>query len=240
MQESHKNKQFSHFKVHTQYSICEGAVKIDELKDFCKKNKIQSLGISDTANLCGVLEFSEVVSKSGTQPIIGTQINFKFKNEIGLLTLIAKNKIGYKRIIELSSKSYLDRKETESACCQFDDLFEDNKNIILMSGTINGLFGKMFNKGKLIEIEEMYSRLSNSLSDNFYIEIQRHKDTNEDIFEKFNLNISNKLNIPLIASHEVFYLNKSMYEAHDALICIGNKTYVNEKKKINFFKSSLF
>ena len=240
MQESHKNKQFSHFKVHTQYSICEGAVKIDELKDFCKKNKIQSLGISDTANLCGVLEFSEVVSKSGTQPIIGTQINFKFKNEIGLLTLIAKNKIGYKRIIELSSKSYLDRKETESACCQFDDLFEDNKNIILMSGTINGLFGKMFNKGKLIEIEEMYSRLSNSLSDNFYIEIQRHKDTNEDIFEKFNLNISNKLNIPLIASHEVFYLNKSMYEAHDALICIGNKTYVNEKKRLTFSNHHYF
>ena len=240
MQESHKNKQFSHFKVHTQYSICEGAVKIDELKDFCKKNKIQSLGISDTANLCGVLEFSEVVSKSGTQPIIGTQINFKFKNEIGLLTLIAKNKIGYKRIIELSSKSYLDRKETESACCQFDDLFEDNKNIILMSGTINGLFGKMFNNGKLIEIEEMYSRLSNSLSDNFYIEIQRHKDTNEDIFEKFNLNISNKLNIPLIASHEVFYLNKSMYEAHDALICIGNKTYVNEKKRLTFSNHHYF
>ena len=240
MQESHKNKQFSHFKVHTQYSICEGAVKIDELKDFCKKNKIQSLGISDTANLCGVLEFSEVVSKSGTQPIIGTQINFKFKNEIGLLTLIAKNKIGYKRIIELSSKSYLDRKETESAYCQFDDLFEDNKNIILMSGTINGLFGKMFNNGKLIEIEEMYSRLSNSLSDNFYIEIQRHKDTNEDIFEKFNLNISNKLNIPLIASHEVFYLNKSMYEAHDALICIGNKTYVNEKKRLTFSNHHYF
>ena len=240
MQESHKNKQFSHFKVHTQYSICEGAVKIDELKDFCKKNKIQSLGISDTANLCGVLEFSEVVSKSGTQPIIGTQINFKFKNEIGLLTLIAKNKIGYKRIIELSSKSYLDRKETESACCQFDDLFEDNKNIILMSGTINGLFGKMFNNGKLIEIEEMYSRLRNSLSDNFYIEIQRHKDTNEDIFEKFNLNISNKLNIPLIASHEVFYLNKSMYEAHDALICIGNKTYVNEKKRLTFSNHHYF
>ena len=240
MQESHKNKQFSHFKVHTQYSICEGAVKIDELKDFCKKNKIQSLGISDTANLCGVLEFSEVVSKSGTQPIIGTQINFKFKNEIGLLTLIAKNKIGYKRIIELSSKSYLDRKETESAYCQFDDLFEDNKNIILMSGTINGLFGKMFNNGKLIEIEEMYSRLSNSLSDNFYIEIQRHEDTNEDIFEKFNLNISNKLNIPLIASHEVFYLNKSMYEAHDALICIGNKTYVNEKKRLTFSNHHYF
>ena len=53
------NKTFNHFKVHTQYSICEGALKIDKLKDFCKKNKIKSIGISDTYNLSGVLEFSE-------------------------------------------------------------------------------------------------------------------------------------------------------------------------------------
>ena len=73
MQES-LNKNFNHLKIHTQYSICEGAVKIEELKDFCKNNKIQSVGISDTINLSGALDFSENISKSGSQPIIGTQI----------------------------------------------------------------------------------------------------------------------------------------------------------------------
>ena len=101
------NKTFNHFKVHTQYSICEGAVKIDELKNFCKANKIQTLGISDTHNLSGALEFSENLSSVGTQPIIGTQISFKYKNFTGLIPLIAKNNEGYKNIIELSSKSYL-------------------------------------------------------------------------------------------------------------------------------------
>ena len=71
------NKSFNHFKIHSQFSICEGAVKIDELKDFCKKNKIRSAGISDTSNLSGALEFSESLSKVGTQPIIGTQIYFE-------------------------------------------------------------------------------------------------------------------------------------------------------------------
>ena len=71
------NKSFNHFKIHTQYSICEGAVKIEELKDFCKNNKIISAGLSDTSNLCGSLEFSENLSKVGTQPIIGTQIIFE-------------------------------------------------------------------------------------------------------------------------------------------------------------------
>ena len=74
------NQNFNHLKVHTQYSICEGAAKIDELQEYCKSNKIKSLGISDTSNLCGALEFAEKISKSGTQPIIGTQINFKLND----------------------------------------------------------------------------------------------------------------------------------------------------------------
>ena len=79
------NQNFNHLKIHTQYSICEGAIKIDDLKNYCKENKIKSIALSDTSNLCGALEFSEEISKTGTQPIIGTQINFKFKNEIGIL-----------------------------------------------------------------------------------------------------------------------------------------------------------
>ena len=85
------NKTFNQFKIHTQYSICEGAVKIDQLKDFCKKNKIKSLGLSDTYNLSGALEFSENLSSVGTQPIIGTQISFKYKDFNGIIPLIAKN-----------------------------------------------------------------------------------------------------------------------------------------------------
>ena len=97
-------KQFNYFKVHTQYSICEGTVKIEDLKNYCRDNKIKSVGISDTNNLCGALEFSEEISKSGTQPIIGTQINIKLDNELGLLPIIAKNLIGYKSLVDLSSK----------------------------------------------------------------------------------------------------------------------------------------
>ena len=80
------NQNFNHLKVHTQYSICEGAAKIDDLQEYCKSNKIKSLGISDTSNLCGALEFAEKISKSGTQPIIGTQINFKLNDTCLLYT----------------------------------------------------------------------------------------------------------------------------------------------------------
>jgi DNA polymerase III subunit alpha len=225
-------KTYNHLKVHTQYSICEGAVKIDDLQDFSKSNKIQSLSLCDTSNLCGALEFAEKISKAGTQPIIGTQINFKYGNTIGLLPLFSLNEEGYKRIIKLSSLSYLENDALSDPHIDFEELLEDNEGVAIFSGTVFGLFGKLFDKGKFSEINDMYIKIKSKYNDRFYLEIQRHNDQNELGFEKFNLKKSLELEIPIIATNEVFYLDKDMHEAHDALICIGNKTYVNEKNRI--------
>ena len=234
MNEVTNNNNFTNFKIHTQYSICEGALKIDNLKDYSKSNKIKCLGVSDTSNLSGALEFSENMSKVGTQPIIGSQINFSFKNNCGLLTVIAKNKAGYQNLVELSSLSYLKNNELSLPNCLLSDLISKKNGLIVMSGTINGLIGKLFKNGKFDLIEEIYEILSDKFKDNFYIEIQRHNDVDEKSFELKNLELSSKFNIPIIASQEVFYLNKDMYEAHDALVCIGEKTYINEKNRINY------
>tara|TARA_B100001057_G_scaffold266599_1_gene266754 strand:- start:89 stop:3508 length:3420 start_codon:yes stop_codon:yes gene_type:complete len=238
-------RKFNHLKIHSQYSICEGAIKIDELKDKAKEFKISSLALCDTSNLCGAVEFSDKLSKVGTQPIIGTQINFKFDNTTGLLPLYALNLEGYKKIIELSSKSYLENDNTSDPLLDINELFElKTSGISIFSGTIFGLFGNLFDKGKLAEITKIYKILKRIFDDKFYIEIQRHKDLNEEEFEKFNLGQSQKLEIPIIATNEVFYLDRNMYEAHDALICIGNKTYINEKNRTkyspeHYFKSDI-
>ena len=71
--------QFNHIKIHTQYSICEGALRTADLVTYCKTNKVHAVGLCDSYNLCGALEFSESIAKAKTQPIIGSQINIKFK-----------------------------------------------------------------------------------------------------------------------------------------------------------------
>ena len=229
-----KSHNFNHLKVHSQYSICEGAVKIDDLNELSKKNKFKSIGLCDTSNLCGALEFAEKLSKSGTQPIIGTQINFKHDDTIGLLPLFALNETGYKRIIELSSLSFLTNDELNDPHLNIEELFKKSDGVCLFSGSIFGLIGKLFDKGKFSEITELYSKFKSVYDDRFYIEIQRHGDLNELSFEKFNLKKSFDQEIPLIATNEVFYITKDMHEAHDALTCIKNKTYVNEKNRIKF------
>ena len=116
------SQNFNHLKIHSQYSICEGAAKIDDLQEYSKTHKLKSLGLCDTSNLCGALEFAEKISKSGTQPIIGTQINFKISNTIGLLPLFALNEAGYKNIIDLSSSSYLKNDELSEPHVDFENL----------------------------------------------------------------------------------------------------------------------
>ena len=234
------SQNFNHLKIHTQYSICEGAIKIDNLKDFCKENKIPCLGLSDTSNLCGALEFAENISKAGTQPIIGTQIYFRFEDTNGLLPLIALNEKGYKRIIELSSKSYLENDALSDPHLDIKELLTDTEGVLLLSGTVHGLFGKLFEKGRLEEITKIYKSLSSKFHDNFYLEIQRHGDQNEIAFEKFNLKQSFTAKIPIIATNEVYYLTPDMHEAHDALTCIGTKSYINEKNRVKYSNQHYF
>ena len=231
---SEQNKDFCHFKIHTQYSICEGAIKIEDLALHCKENKIKSIGLCDSYNLCGALEFSEKISKSGTQPIIGTQINFSIEDVIGKLSLFAKSSTGYKNLTKLSSKSYLDSNDKIDPHCQFNDLKKINEDLILLSGNHHDLFGKLFKLNKLKVIEKYLKILKDIFSDRFYIEIQRHNEIEGKNLEKYLINISSDLNIPLIASQEVYYLKEDMFEAHDALICIGEKTFVSDTNRKRF------
>jgi len=224
-------KNFNHLKIHTQYSICEGALQTSDLAKYCKENKIQSVGLCDSNNLCGALEFSEVIAKSKTQPIIGTQISIMHKNHIGKITLIAKNLQGYKNLIKLSSKSYLEIKSDEEPHCKVEDLEKYRTGLILLSGSVDGLIGKLFFKNLNNEISLLLNKFKKLYENDFYLEIQRHGDVGEDLFEKFLIYMAEKISVPLIATHEVFYLNKDMHEAHDAYMCVGEKTYVHAKDR---------
>ena len=231
---SNLSKQFNNIKIHTQYSICEGAIKIDQLADYCKKNKIKALGIADSFNLCGALEFAEKISKAGTQPIIGTQINIFSNNQIGKITLYATSEIGYKNLTKLSSISYLKNKESDDPYCEIKDLIENHDDLIILTGNYNDFFGKLFYANKLKFFEKIITELKKRFENRLYIEIQRHSETLETAYENYLLQTSFSLDLPLIAGQEVFYLEPNMAEAHDALICIKEKEFLDDKNRFRY------
>jgi len=234
------DKNFNNIKVHTQYSICEGAVKIDDLAKYCKKNKIKSIGLADSYNLCGALEFSEKLSNVGTQPIIGTQINLKVKDIIGKVTLYATTEEGFKNLTKLSSLSYLKNDETNISSCDLNDLILNNKDLILLTGNYYNFFGKLIYANKFRDFELIIKSLKTHFDDRLYFEIQRHGENQEKNFENYLLNYSKTLGIPLIATQEVFYLNEDMFEAHDALTCIGEKNFVDDKNRFKYSNQHFF
>ncbi len=234
------NKTFNHLKVHTQYSICEGAIRIDDLADYCKSNKIKSIGLADSYNLCGALEFSEKISKAGTHPIIGTQINLNISDIIGKVTLYATSEEGYKNLTKLSSSSYLKNNALKEPSCDLKDLIDNNEGLILLTGNSTNFFGKLFYKNKLKDFNQILNSLKNYFKDRLYIEIQRHNEFQEKNFENYLLSISKSLQLPLIATQEVFYLEKDMYEAHDALICIGEKSFIDDKNRFKYNNQHYF
>tara|TARA_Y100001970_G_scaffold145240_1_gene178390 strand:- start:1689 stop:5078 length:3390 start_codon:yes stop_codon:yes gene_type:complete len=227
---------FSNFKIHTPYSICEGAVKIEELANFCKENKLQSVGICDSLNLCGAMEFAEKISKAGSQPIIGTQINFKLGDNSGKLPLFAMTELGYKNLTKLSSKSYLQSEDKDQPCCSLTDLEKLNEDLIVLSGGHRDFFGNLFKKNKLKQIEETLLKLREVFKNRIYLEIQRHNEPGELSYERFIINQSQSIEIPLIASQEVYYLKQDMFDAHDALICIKEKNFVDDNKRLKYSK----
>jgi len=234
------NKIFNHIKIHTQYSICEGAIKIDELADYCKSKKIKSIGLADSFNLCGALEFSEKISKVGTHPIIGTQINLNVSDVVGKVTLYATSEEGYKNLTKLSSLSYLKSAETKDPACQLKDVIDNSNDLIMLTGNYTNFFGKLFYKNKLKDFQQILKSLKTAFTSRLYIEIQRHNEFQEKNFENYLLNISKSLQLPLIATQEIFYLNKDMYEAHDALVCIGEKNFIDEKDRFKFSNNHYF
>ena len=228
------DKNFNNIKIHTQYSICEGAIKIDDLAEFCKSKKIKSIGLADSYNLCGALEFSEKLSKVGTQPIIGTQINLRVQNIIGKVTLYATSEEGFKNLTKLSSLSYLKNNEKNDPSCDLNDLISNNKDLILLTGNYYNFFGKLLYANKIKDFEKIIKSLKDHFHNRIYFEIQRHGEIEEKNFENHLLNYSRILEIPLIATQEVFYLYEDMYEAHDALTCIGEKKFVDDKSRFKY------
>ncbi len=232
-------------KIHSQFSICEGAIKINQLSDFCKKNKITAVGICDNENLSGALEFSTELSKAGIQPIIGTSIFLKeiVDNEIfyGKISLFAKNVTGYKNLLKLSSYSYLNLKEDDiKPNISFDLLKEYSDGIIVFIGGSKSFFSDLIMQNKNYFCVQKISELKNVFCRNIYIEIQRHDEFHEAQLERKLIKISSELQIPLIGTTEVFYLSKNEYAAHDAYICVGQKSYINEKNRLKYSNKHYF
>ena len=224
--------EFIHLRNYSQYSLSKGAIKINELVDNCKKNKIPATTISDFNNLFGCMEFSLECQANGIQPIIGCNLLIENKNfSSGYLLLIAKNKKGFENLSRLVSISYLENSKTSNPFVSFKNLSDFSEGIICMGGGESGIITKNFIPNEFNMSIKLIDNFSDIFNDDFFLEIQRCNQVNNYYLE-FLVNLSVKKGIPLVATNENYFLEKEYFNTHDALLSISQQKYLDSENRM--------
>ena len=225
---------FIHLRLHSAYSLCEGAVKLPDLIHACEDRKIPAVAITDTNNMFGALEFATKTSGAGVQPIMGLQLDVRHCGIIAPIVLFAKNEIGYKNLMKLMTCFHIKCTE-ETRFVTMEHLHQYNDGLIALTGGAKGLIGNLFLNGNHEIATSAIDEVISIYPNNCYIEISRTGEPEEKLCEQFFITYAFQNNIPLVATNEVFFLDKSMHLAHDALMCIADATYmtVKDRRKIS-------
>ena len=232
---NNKAANFVHLRLHSTYSLSEGAVKTEKLIELCEQYNMPAVAVTDTNNLFGTLELSTKLSEHGIQHIVGCQLNVKHPQKINHPTnvlLYAKNKNGYKNLIQLVTSSYLDSTAEEYPEISLDTLGNFSEDIILVTGGIYGSLGELLLNDDIGGAKDYLEFLQKKFDNRLYIELSRHNNFNEQKIENHAIDLAYDYNIPLVATNNVCFLSKDDFEAHDALICIAQiKTIFDVERK---------
>jgi DNA polymerase III subunit alpha len=248
---------FIHLRVHSAYSLSEGALPIKKLAGMAKDQKMPALAITDSGNLFGALEFSEALTEKGIQPIIGLALKVDlattaekvnpFHQQTGLkrhpaLLLLAKNETGYLNLMKLSSSSFLDVADNAEPHVTWAKFAGCADGLICLSGGPEGPLNEALVQGQAPLAAQHATQLKTLFGDRFYIELQRHGTENERAAETGLIDIAYDQAIPLVATNECYFATPDDYVAHDALICIagGEVVSAEDRRRLtpeHYFKS---
>jgi DNA polymerase III subunit alpha len=236
---------FIHLRCHTSFSLAEGAIKINNLVDLTKRNKMPALAATDTGNLFCSLEFSMECAKAGIQPIIGCALllDMEDETELSSILLIAKNDVGYKNLLQLCSKTFTIKYGNDPGHIKFSDLEQSSQGLICLSGGEKGPLGKAILRSNKKQANDYSLKLKEIFSNNFYMEIMRHGMEEQEKTEDYLLELAYKNDIPLVATNDVMFAKQIMHEAHHVLTCIASGSYASDESSNKFtpqhyFKSS--
>ncbi|OJW51421.1 MAG: DNA polymerase III subunit alpha [Alphaproteobacteria bacterium 41-28] len=227
---------FIHLRVHTAYSLLEGAIPVKKLIDLAKKHQMPAVAMTDTGNLFGAMEFSLAAKEAGIQPIMGCQIQINSpgsdrKNETHALILLAQNQQGYQNLLKIISHTYINDKERDAPQIDFETLTPWTKGLLALTGGFQGGLAKRLARG--LDGAAYLNTLETLFKDRLYIEISRQGvlSSEQQRIEDLLLDLAYARNLPLVATNEAFFPEPEFYEAHDALLCIAEGTYVNEENR---------
>jgi DNA polymerase-3 subunit alpha len=233
---------FIHLRLHSAYSLLEGAIQVKKLPKLCRDAGMPAVALTDTGNLFAAQEFSNVLAKEGIQPIVGCQIALAHATAAPgekahpprPLVLLAQDEPGLANLLKLSTLNYLDCGASEPHV-PITALAAHSDGLICLTGGAEGAVGQLIRDGQPGKARDLLTRLAGMFPDRLYIEVQRHpmngapRTSAEAATEPAFVQFAHELDLPLVATNDVHFPKASMYDAHDALICIAEGAYVDQQ-----------
>ena len=241
---------FTHLHVHTEYSLLDGAARINDLCDAAKNFGMTSLAITDHGTMYGVIDFYKAAKKRGIKPIIGCEVyvapesRFDREEIDGVkyfhLVLLAENNDGYKNLVKLVSLAsiegfyYRPRVDKEL-------LRQHHEGLIALSACVSGEIPRAILNNDLNRAEEVISEYVEIFGrENFFLEIQNHKLDEEEKVRDELKNFSVKMNIPLVATNDSHYVRRADSDFHELLLCIQTGKTIDDKHRMKFFSDDYY
>ncbi|MBI2502872.1 MAG: DNA polymerase III subunit alpha [Candidatus Latescibacteria bacterium] len=234
---------FIHLHGHSEFSLLDGGCRIDEMAQVAAEQGMAALAVTDHGNLFGAIAHYQACEEAGIKPIIGCEVYVAIegrhlrKPARGInsgsnhLVLLAKNATGYKNLIKLVSKGYLEGYYYNPRVDK-ELLRQHAEGLICMSACVSGEVAHLIQRESLAEAEKAAREFMGIFGEDFYLEIQRH---GIDIEPKVNaglLKLHQKLGLPLVATNDFHFLRADDHAAHDALICIQTGKLIAEKNRL--------
>ncbi|MEE4120797.1 MAG: DNA polymerase III subunit alpha, partial [Paracoccaceae bacterium] len=231
---------FIHLRVHSEYSLLEGAVRLKALPGLVADMGMPAVAVTDTNAMFAALEFSVGAAGKGVQPIMGTQLDLAYAEAApgekpvppAPIVLLAQDEAGYGNLMKLQSCFHL-RHDGQQGRVTVDELERHSEGVICLTGGPEGPVGRLLRAGQRPKAEALVTRLAAAFPTRLYVELQRHPGEDglpeaERLSERGHVEIAYAHDLPLVATNDVHFPKPDMYEAHDALICISEGAYVDQ------------
>ena len=221
---------FVHLRVHSSYSLSEGAIKAGKIADLARRNGMPAAAIADTGNLFGALEFSQSCTAAGVQPIIGCQIALARDGGADPVVLLAQDQTGLANLQRLSSMGFLDSDPADPRL-PLQALLDHAAGLFLLLGGAGGPLGRLLADGRMDDARHLAATLAEAYPGCTAMELQRHGLPLEQAVEPGMIALADELRLPLVATNECFFPDPAMHAAHDALLCIAGGRQVAEAER---------
>ncbi|MBV8939435.1 MAG: DNA polymerase III subunit alpha, partial [Alphaproteobacteria bacterium] len=231
---------FIHLRVHSAYSLLEGAIGVKELVKWCVRHRMPAVAIADHGNLFGSLEFSQGAVEAGVQPIMAmalflkqeeAQAHHAHPQKPDQLLLYAKDETGWRNLLFLASQAYLSPAGPQGPLLAWADLEGHSEGLIALTGGIYGTLGRHVLSGQHGKAAETLALLMRLFPGRLYVELMRHSLAEEERSEAAFIALALEHGLPLVATNDAYFIDESMFEAHDAFLCIAEGTYVVEENR---------